>query len=44
VVVHTYNSNVWEAEVGGFQVLGQPGLHNELFLISAHTSEGSFGS
>jgi hypothetical protein len=28
-VVHDYNPSTPEVEVGGFQVWGQPGLHNE---------------
>jgi hypothetical protein len=27
--VQAYNSSTWEAEAGGLQVQGQPGLYNE---------------
>jgi hypothetical protein len=31
VVEHIYNSSIKEAEAGGSQVLGQPGLHSLTF-------------
>jgi hypothetical protein len=29
MVVHAYSSNLWEAEAGELQILGQLGLHGE---------------
>jgi hypothetical protein len=29
MVVHAYNTSTWEVEVGGSQIVGQPGLHKE---------------
>jgi hypothetical protein len=31
MVIHAYNSNTGEAEVGGLRVQGNPGLHSEIF-------------
>jgi hypothetical protein len=31
MVVHTYNPSTWEAEAGGSRVLGQPGLHSDIY-------------
>jgi hypothetical protein len=30
MVVHICNPSIWEAEAGGWQVGGQPGLHSEI--------------
>jgi hypothetical protein len=29
LLVYTCNSSTWEAETGGLQIQGQPGLHSE---------------
>jgi hypothetical protein len=36
VIAHACNTNTWEAEAGGLQVLGPPELHNEVDSVSKH--------
>jgi hypothetical protein len=38
-VVHTCNTNTWEAEAGGWRVGGQPELHSETLTQTNRTRQ-----